>query len=239
MVIRYFITKNEWDDYSALVERLVLEVGARVICDVGGGANPVLSTDFIRKYDLEYVLMDISVVELQKAPDGITKIIQDIEAENIDLPKKFDLVVTKMLAEHLRNGEAFHRNIANMLKPGGLAIHYFPTLYALPFLINKFVSSRVSSFLLRVFLPRDLYQTGKFPAYYSFCFGPTPLMLKMLTERGYEIIEFRGYFGNRYWSKVPIVSTLQRFYSLILSRFPIPYLTSFAQVILRKPEAPS
>ena len=118
----------------------------------------------------------------------------------------------------------------------GVAVHYFPTLYTLPFVLNKLIPEGLSSFLLDIFLPRDRYQLGKFPAYYSWCYGPTPPMLAMLADIGYEILEYRGYFGSIYYSRIPLVRDFHKIYSRNLYRHPNPYLTSFAQVILRKPE---
>ena len=206
------------------------EYAARKICDVGGGANPVLPLQFIEENRLDCTVLDISSAELEKAPNGYKKLVQDIEAERYAPAEQFDLVVTKMMAEHIKNGRLFHKNIFCMLKPGGVAVHYFPTLYALPFLVNKIIPEWLSSFLLDVFLPRDRYQLGKFPAYYSWCFGPTPAMLRMLTEIGYEIMLYKGFFGSIYYSRIPILRDLHRIYTQYLVKHPNPYLTSFAQV---------
>src|SRR5688572_11584362 len=211
--ISYLFSKNEWNEYPEFVQGLVREYCARTICDVGGGANPVLSWHFVSENQLDCTLLDISGEELEKAPKGYRKLIQDIEAEENDLKEQFDMVITKMMAEHLKNGELFHKNIFTMLRPGGVAVHYFPTLYALPFLVNKLIPEWLSSLLLDVFRPRDRYQLGKFPAYYSWCYGPTPAMLGILTGIGYEILEYRGYFGNTYYCRIPIIRNLHTAYS--------------------------
>ena len=151
MQIIYLHSGAEWNDYPFFVESLVEQYGARKICDIGGGANPVLPLQFIIDNQLDCTILDISSAELEKAPIGYKKLVQDIEAENSVQTNQFDLVVSKMMAEHLRNGKLFHKNIFSMLKPGGVAIHYFPTLYALPFLVNKLIPDRISSFLLDIF----------------------------------------------------------------------------------------
>lgn len=238
MKITYLHSDNEWCEYSMLIQSLIQEYVAQKICDVGGGANPVLPLLFINENQLACTVLDISSVELEKAPKEYKKLVQDIEAENFVSTDQFDLVFTKMMAEHLKNGRLFHKNIFSMLKPGGVAVHYFPTLYALPFLVNKLVSERLSSFLLDMFLPRDRYQLGKFPAYYSWCYGPIPSMLAMLTEIGYEIVQYKGFFGNIYYTRIPIFRNLHTAYTQYLTKHPSPYLTSFAQIILRKPEKP-
>ena len=236
MEITYLQSGNEFSDYHNVVQGLLQQYGARKICDVGGGANPVMSLQFVTDNQLDCTVLDISSAELEKAPKGYKKLIRDIEAESSVPTDQFDLVVTKMLAEHLRNGSLFHKNIFVMLKPGGVAVHYFPTLYALPFVVNRLIPEWLSSLLLDLFKPRDRYQLGKFPAYYSWCYGPTPSMLKMLTAIGYEIVQYRGFFGNAYYASIPILRDLQRAWAQFLVRHPTPYLTSFAQVVLRKPE---
>lgn len=234
MKISYMDSGKEWNDYPEFVQNIVREFGARTICDVGGGANPVLPLQFINENQLDCTVLDISIDELEKAPSGYKKLVQDIEAENFGLSEQFDFVITKMMAEHISNGERFHKNIYSMLKPGGVAVHYFPTLFALPFLVNKITPEWLSSLLLDIFLPRDRYRLGKFPAYYSWCYGPTRPMLTMLSELGYEILEYRCFFGNIYYQRIPIIRDLHKHYSNYLTKHPNPYFTSFAQVILRK-----
>ena len=234
-MINYLLSKDEWNRYSEFVQSLILEYGSHKICDIGGGANPVLPLHFIVKYQLDCTVLDISSEELQKAPSEYKKIKVDIEATEIGYIDRFDFAVTKMLAEHIKNGVLFHKNIYKLLVPGGIAVHYFPTLYAMPFLINKLVPSWFSSFLLNVILPRNRFQFGKFRAYYNWCYGPSPKMLNLFAEIGYEIIEFRGFFGNAYYSRIPVIKTFHAAYSRYLSKHPNPFLTSYAQIILRKP----
>jgi SAM-dependent methyltransferase len=233
--VTYLFSQNEWQEYSEFVQCLVQEYNAHTICDIGGGANPVLPLEFIEEKRLDCTVLDISREELEKAPIEYKKLVQDMEVVDFPLREQFDFIVTKMMAEHVKNGKLFHKNIYAMLKPGGIAVHYFPTLYALPYLVNKLIPEWFSSFLLDIFLPRDPYQTGKFPAYYSWCYGPTPPMLAMLTKIGYEVIEYKGFFGTTYYTRIPIVRDIHKAYTVFLSNHPNPYLTSFAQVILRKP----
>lgn len=237
MNIAFSRSANEWNEFPAFVQQHMQEYDALKICDVGGGANPILPLEFVETHHLDYTLLDISSAELAKAPKGYKRLVQDIEAESFILTNEFDFVITKMMAEHVRNGWLFHKNIFRMLKPGGRTVHYFPTLYAFPFLVNKLVPDWLSSFLLDIFLPRNKYQLGKFPAYYSWCYGPVSAMLQMLTEIGYEIVLYRGFFGHTYYSRIPMLRSLHREYTEYLVKHPNPYLTSFAQLVLRKPES--
>jgi len=234
MEIEYRLTKNTWDEYPTLIKEWVVRTNAVEVCDIGGGANPILDIDFIYSRSLEYTVLDLSQSELDKIPDTYKKEIKDVEAEDFSLEDCFDLAFSKMLAEHIKNGEIFHRNIHQMLKPGGIAIHYFPTLYALPFVVNKLIPEKTSSALLGLFAPRDKFQQAKFPAYYNWCFGPTPSMLNMLTAIGFEILEFNALIGHVYYNRIPLIRELHQKYSKFLVRHPNPRLTSFAQVVLKK-----
>lgn len=234
--IVYRLNTNQRTDYSTLIQELVIKFSSKSVCDVGGGANPAFPVEFIVEHGIQYTLLDISETELAKAPCEYQKIVQDIEADPFPVDVKFDFIFTRMLAEHLQCGRTFHRNVFSLLKPGGIAVHHFPTLYAVPFVINKITPEKFSASLLDTFLPRKNKNiNGKFPAYYDWCLGPTPQMLQMLTDTGFEILEFRGLMGHSYFHRVPILRDIHKEYSKFLVKHPNPYLTSFAQVILQKP----
>lgn len=212
-----------------------MQYKARKICDIGGGANPVLPLQFIINNQLDCTILDISSAELEKAPIGYKKLVQDIETENSVQTNQFDLVVSKMMAEHLKNGKLFHKTFFD-IESRWSGYSLFSHLVCIAFSCKQVNADRISSFLLDIFLPRDRYQMGKFPAHYSWCYGPTPSMLRMLSEIGYEIEQYRGFFGNIYYSRIPILRNVYKVYTRYLVNHPNPYLTSFAQVVLRKPE---
>jgi SAM-dependent methyltransferase len=231
----YKQSNNEWAEYPSFIQNVVERFSPKKVCDVGGGANPVLPREFIADRGIEYTMLDISAEELVKAPNEYKKIVQDIEAECLPWMSEFDLIFTKMLAEHIHDGRRFHKNVFDLLKPGGIAVHYFPTLYALPFIVNKIVPEKLSSDLLNIFAPRERFRSGKFPAYYDWCYGPTPRMLGMLVSIGFEIIEYQGLIGHTYFDRIPLVKEIHESYTKFLAKHPSPYLTSFAQVILQRP----
>jgi SAM-dependent methyltransferase len=234
MKINYRPTRNAWFEYPTFIKEWIERTNPDAICDIGGGANPLLDLDFVNSRKIQYTVLDISRSELEKAPRHYEKEVQDIEAPDFIIRERFDFAFSKAMAEHIKNGKLFHQNVFQMLKPGGIAIHYFPTLYAFPFVVNKLFPESLSSALLDIFAPRDKYKQAKFPAYYNWCFGPTPAMLAMLQSVGFEVLEFNALIGNIYYDKVPIARTLQRIYSEFLLQHPNPYLTSFAQIVLKK-----
>src|ERR671933_888293 len=51
------------------------------VCDLGGGANPMLSREERRHLGLAYVVLDIDGDELAKAPPDVEKVQADITTE--------------------------------------------------------------------------------------------------------------------------------------------------------------
>jgi SAM-dependent methyltransferase len=234
-IISYDLSDKAWDSYEELLKQLVNKHELRNICDVGGGANPLFSIEYIKRTGIHYTVFDISDEELQKIPSDYNKRLVDISSPNIGAGGQFDLIFSKMVCEHVRDGKQLHKNVFSLLKKGGIAVHFFPTLYALPFVANKLIPENLTSQLLEVFAPRDNFQNKKFPAYYDWCKGPTKNMLNMFREIGYEILEFRAFFGHDYYDKIPLLNSLEERYSKYLVSHPNPYLTSYTQIILQKP----
>lgn len=234
MKISYGYYEDGWAGFENLIKNYALKENAKKICDVGGGANPLLSPDFITEHQLDYSIIDLSSTELQKVSDEYKKIIIDICQPDLILPDKYDLVFSKMLAEHLRSPLSFHKNIFNMLSSGGKAIHFFPTLYTLPFIVNKILPDAVSKILMNLFIKRDDYRHPKFKAYYLWCRGPTHSQITKFADLGYTIVEYIGYFGHNGYRRLPLIQRLEEWKTHLLLSHPNPWLTSFAVVILAK-----
>jgi 2-polyprenyl-3-methyl-5-hydroxy-6-metoxy-1,4-benzoquinol methylase len=162
--------------------------------------------------------------------------VKDIASQEFSLNStKFDLVFSKMMAEHVKSGEQFHRNVLQMLAENGLAVHFFPTLYALPFLLNRLAPEVLADKIADLFTPRDKYQHAKFPAYYSWCRGPVRSQLKKYEELGYEVIEYKGFFGHHgYYNRLPFLKRIHELKTDYLLRKPSPLFTSYAYVVLKK-----
>ena len=236
VTITYARSNEGWGGYTDFLKKLIEVNSIKNVCEVGGGANPTLPLDWLDARGLRYTLLDVSKDELDKASSGYRKIVEDVCSRDLKLSEEFDFVFSRMLAEHVTDGELFHKNILHMLSPGGLAFHFFPTLYALPFLANRLFPERLSSFLLDLLAPRDRYQHAKFPAYYSWCRGPTKIQIGRFNELGYQVETYIGFFGHEgYYQKIPLLRDLSVSISNGLLRHPMPGITSYAYVILRKP----
>ena len=117
-------------------------------------------------------------------------------------------------------------------------MHFFPTLFAFPFLMNRFLPERAARQALLAIRKRDLERHEKFPAYYSWCRGPTGAQIQRLTGLGWEIVDYVGLFGHGYYANIPVLRGAQRAFANMLVRHPLPWLTSYAYVVLRRPLSP-
>ena len=217
--------------------RSVLEAGAVRVCDVGGGARPMLHLPQVERYGLHYVVTDVSSEQLERAADGYRREQADIlDAAAVQRLARthgpFDAVFSRWTAEHVRDGERFHRHVFELLRPGGTAVHMFPTLYALPFLVNRVLPPALSSGVLFRACPA---RHAKFRPYYSWCRGPTRAQLARLRSVGFSIERYTGYFGHAFYRRIKPLAAAERAFTGVMVEHPLPALTSFALVVLRRP----
>jgi SAM-dependent methyltransferase len=236
--ISYGPADGAWKQFDRRVEELTTRPGTRV-CDLGGGATPVLPPSIVESRQLDYTLVDISSDELAKAPDGYRKVLADLTDSSPPVEGHHDVIVSRFLAEHLPNPRAFHENVLRMLAPGGRALHFFSTLYSLPFLVNRVLPENVSHWLVKQAQPdREVHpQAGKWPAYYRWCRGPTPAQIERFERVGFEVEWYAGFFGTRrYYTRWRPLERFDMWLTDRLVEHPIPLYTSFAQLLLRRPE---
>jgi SAM-dependent methyltransferase len=228
--VRYEHQSLAWGAYEQKIVELIAVNRFRDILDVGGGANPSLPPDKIS--GLNYSVLDVSQTELDKTPKGYRTICANI----LEASGEFDLVVSKMFCEHVADGEALHRKIFQLLRPGGVAFHFFPTLYAPSMVINRLAPESLTSAVVSM-LYSNRHRNGsdgKFPAYYSWCRGPSRRQIKRFESIGYEVEEYVGFFGTEYFRVVPPVQRVADVFSHFLVRHPFNCLTSDCFLTLRK-----
>ena len=227
-----------WQKAPGYLKSVLAEYGCRQVLEVGSGANPTLAPEDVRDQAPLYVTSDLSEDELLKADAAFERLVLDLSAREIDsgLFEKFDCVFSRMVGEHIRDGEQYHRNIFRVLRPGGIAVHCFSTLGTLPFAINRLLPDCLADRLLQIFAPRDAYKHGRFKAYYSWGSGPSKTMIARFQSLGYEIIEYTGYYGHGYYRKrLGWLDRMERIKSQFLLHHPVPQLCSYATLVLRKP----
>lgn len=241
MVISYDCVENfeGWGKAEDHFKALLAKYNCRRILEVGSGANPTLSPEFVQASGLSYVTSDLSREELEKANIAFERLVLDMSSEAIDssLFESFDCILSRMVGEHISDGHQYHRNIYRLLRPGGISAHCFSTLWTLPFIANRLLPESVTGYMLNTFSPRDdEYQHGKFKAHYSWSRGPSKRMVRRFEQLGFEVIRYTGHFGHSYYLKrLPWLHRMEMLKTKLMLKRPVPQLCSYATLVLRKP----
>jgi 2-polyprenyl-3-methyl-5-hydroxy-6-metoxy-1,4-benzoquinol methylase len=237
-MVRYAGWFDVWTDFPETVRRFAGRPEVARVCDLGGGANPILTLEEIGRLGLRYEVVDVSPGELAKTPEGYAT----VQADALDpafgpAHGPYDLITSGFVAEHMPDPARFHANVRAALAPGGFAIHAFPTLYEPAFVANRLLPERVADPILRRLQGGREAQGahGKFHAYYRWCRGPSRRQLRRLRAAGFEVVEYVGYFGHGYFGPVKPLDRLEQRLSEALERRPVAALTSYACVVLRRP----
>ncbi len=237
-IVSYKPWRDAWFEFDGLLDWLSTHGDMRSVCEVGAGATPVFSAEVIAARGLDHFILDVSEEELAKAPSAYRKVMADITAPDFVSPESVDLVATGFVAEHVPDPGSLHANILRMLRPGGVALHLFPTLYALPFVLNRALPELVTDAVLARLQPfrRPESHDAKFKAYYRWCRGPTRRQVTRLEGLGYEVLAYTGYFGHGYYLRAKPLDWIEHAKADVLMRHPVPSLTSYGLALLRRPD---
>jgi len=226
-----------WSNYKAEVARLITSMSRPDIIEIGAGRNPLFSDADLPKNVGSYTIGDISRKELDLAPGSWNKSCFDICGDVSSVHAKFDVAFTRMLAEHVPDGYRFHSNVFSLLKPGGVAFHFIPTLYSPPFVINKLLPESISQGILSAFFAnRNEDDIPKFPARYSMCYGNSARLKRRFLSVGYADVDIRTFYGHNYFSKIPIVRELDSGLTRLAYKRGLTQFGSYAYVTLAKPK---
>jgi Methyltransferase domain len=227
-------SEHAWRSHKGTCEDLIVRNGYKSVCEIGGGRSPLFSLDEVAELGVKYTVMDLSSNELDHVPTGYRTLLADIcDPALAELGDRFDFIFSRMVAEHVRDGVSMHRNTFALLRPGGQAFHFFPTLYSPVFVVNRLLPERLGNAVQKRFVPR---RAPKFPAYYSLCRGPTKKMIRTLTGFGFTVEEYRPFYGSGYFHWSPFLRSMDDWLGAWAARRNNPYLTSF--VFLRLSKSP-
>jgi SAM-dependent methyltransferase len=234
------IGEGRWalDEFTAQVRESLSSVTGGRVCEFGGGAKPALDLAFIRAHDLECLVVDISAGELAKAPSGYATLVGDVGSPSFETGAHdgtYDLVFSRVTAEHVADPVCFHRNARRLLRTGGVAMHFFPTLWWPPFVVNRILPEALSE---RILLLIDPYRgksgaNAKFPAYYRWCRGPTRRQLSRLASAGFSVEHCTAYFGEPTHAPGAALKAVDHAWTEMVLRHPSYTLTTYAAYTLR------
>lgn len=204
------------------------------IFEIGGGRRPLFMPDQWPANLSSYTINDIDQQELDLAPAQNKTQCFDICDTVAHLNNSYDIIFSRFVGEHVRDGEKMHRNILSMLRPGGTAFHFVPTLYALPFFVNWLVPETFARQVLFVINPSRGKMKVKFPAHYSWCRGSNRTLQKRLEELGYSRVRIDRFYGHHYFQKIPILKGFERTTRHLLRKTDLTTFGSYAYITVTK-----
>lgn len=200
--------------YADELKRIVATYENADIIELGAGRRASFTLEEMPNSVRSYTVNDINESELSLLPEGYDKACFNVCGDAKNFADAYDVVFSRFLAEHVPDGEAMHRNVFQVLRPGGTAFHLIPTLYAVPFLINKYLPETLTEKVLKLFSPRRSINP-KFPAPYSACYSNPNQMTGMLMDIGYREVDFRNFYGHFYYERIPILKQVHEKFSEI------------------------
>jgi SAM-dependent methyltransferase len=215
--------------YGDALKAIVAAHPEAKILELGAGRRPSFTIAEMPSTVKTYTVNDISPDELALLPQDYDRACFDVSGDASNFSDRYDVVFSRFLAEHVADGEAMHRNVYQVLRDGGTAFHLIPTLYAVPFVINKYLPERLTSWVLAKFAPRRAINP-KFPAYYSMCYGNPDKMARKLAQIGYSKIEVRNFYGHFYYERIPVLRSVHRWFSALAARNDWTQLSSYAYI---------
>jgi SAM-dependent methyltransferase len=225
-------------DFTRRLERRLEEIAPAEICELGGGARPAFDPAFLERKGLDCLVVDISEEELRKAPPGYRTLVGDVSSASFSTGEhdgRYDLVFSRVLAEHVRDARQFHLNVRALLRPGGLAMHFFPTLWWPPFVVNRVLPEALAErILLRIEPWRERSgRAGKFPAFYHWCVGPSERQVSRFSSVGFTVEHCVAYFGESSHAPGRVLGKLNAAWTDLMLRRPNYHFTSYAGYTLR------
>ena len=147
---------------------------------------------------------DIAPGELAVLPEGYRTACFDVAGDLTDvahLRGSFDLAFSRMVFEHVADGEQAWANLHELLAPGGVALAFVPTLYALPFVLNWLLPDKIAAAIVKlVYRHRTDDGDPVFPARYSWCFAGGDRLRNMLSALGYREVIVQPFYGHGYYA---------------------------------------
>jgi SAM-dependent methyltransferase len=202
-----------WDNYRASVLGFVdhcrmtgrRDGGLVRVLEIGGGRGPLMTPREAADAGIAYAVNDVDARELAKGPAEFEKVQFDV-AGDVDpaLIGRFDLVISRMVMEHVRDAKRAWTNISGLLAPGGVAFAFHPTLYAPPFLVNWLAPEALTAPVLRFFFTdRHDADYPKFPARYDLCTAEPAVIEPALRRAGFRHVLSAPFWGDRYFRHLP------------------------------------
>jgi SAM-dependent methyltransferase len=227
-----------WENYERAVLALAREFGLKRLLEIGGGRDPAFA-EAARANGLTLIVNDIDAGELARLPAGFETACFDVSGDlgrRPELVESFDFVASRMVFEHIHDVEAAWRNVHRILRPGGIGLAFFPTLYAWPFVLNWLLPNDLAKGIVERFYPARASEGDNpvFPPVYDWCFGSQERMGRMLDPIGFSEAQVVPFWGHHYLDRVPVARQLDNAFNRLAARLDWRLFTTYAYVVVRK-----
>jgi SAM-dependent methyltransferase len=228
-----------WANYENTILGLARQFRLKRFCEIGGGRDPLFTPETVEGLDIALTVNDIDAGELALTPRGLKTARFDI-AGDLSEPDvaagSYDLMFSRMVFEHVNEVERAWTNIHTLLAPGGVALAFFPTLWAPVFALNHVLPESVSRALVHALFParRDGGGDPKFPAVYDWCRGSSRLLTPMLARAGFSDVHVQPFWGHGYFKRLPGLRQADHAFNAIAARVDWRLMTTYAYVVVRK-----
>lgn len=228
-----------WDHYESTILALSGQYGLRRVCEIGGGRDPLFSAAEAERHGIDLIVNDIDAGELALTPEGLKTARFDI-AGDLSEPDAvrggYDLMVSRMVFEHVADVERAWTNIHALLAPGGVALAFFPTLWAPVFALNHVLPEKASRAIVHALFPnrRDGGGDPKFPAFYDWCRGSRRTLQPMLARAGFSDVHIQRFWGHGYFDRMPGLKQLDHGFNALAAKTGWDFVTTYAFVVVRK-----
>jgi SAM-dependent methyltransferase len=227
-----------WDNYENVVRGLARIFHAHRLLEVGGGRDPLFKADELKALGIEMTVNDISQAELDVLPDSYHKACFDVAGDIsavAHLRDCFDLAFSRMVFEHVVDGQRAWSNLYQLLAPGGVALAFIPTLYALPFVINRLLPDDVAAKIVKLIYPhRTDDEDPVFPARYSWTYASDRKMKPMLRSIGYREVVILPFYGHGYFDRFPVIRNIHARFTTLAQKHDWRTVASYAYIAARK-----
>jgi SAM-dependent methyltransferase len=206
------------------------------LLEIGGGRGPLLTPAEADAAGIALTVNDIDARELALAPAQFDTAQFDV-AGDIDPSWNglFDLVISRMVFEHVRNAPRAWANVRELLAPGGVALAFHPTLYAPPFVVNRLLPERATAQILRFFFPnRHDGDYPKFPARYEMCFSNPDKVAPILSGCGFSQVLIAPFWRHGYFRHIPLLREADAALQHLAEKNDWRWLTTYAYTLARR-----
>lgn len=208
------------------------------LLEIGGGRDPLFTPQEARDLGLAVTVNDIDPHELSQAPAEFGRALFDVAGDLATAGVRtnaYDLIFSRMVMEHVRDVPRAWRNCHALLAPGGIALAFFPTLYAPPFIINRLIPEALSARILRLFFPdRHEGVQPKFPALYDHCRGGDRVLGRVFDSIGYSESLVVPFWNHGYFRAIPGLRELDRAFQNLARQRNWRAFTTYVYALARK-----